>query len=76
MEQIPSPECRLDACRRSLVAGDYRSLRGQLRSLDRGHPWEAWARRYLFSAAHLDGQEVIWGLLTFSLVLTTYLLSL
>ena len=76
MERPPSPDCRLEACRRSLVAGDLRSLRAQLEALSRDHPWEDWAKRSLSGLTRLDGQEIIWGFLTFSLVLITYSLSL
>ena len=76
MYEPPTLDCGLEACRRSLVAGDFRRLGEQLEAVGDEHPWEAWARRSLSKVARTDRQELVWGLLTISLVLITYALSL
>ena len=76
MHTSPKLGCPLDSCRRSLADGDFRSLGDQVETLGDDHAWEAWVRRSLRRVARPDGQELLWGILTLSLVLITYALSL
>ena len=76
MQTPPDLGCPLDSCRRSLADGDFRSLGQQVETLSDSNPWEAWVRRSLRRVGRPDGQELLWGLLTVSLVLITYALSL
>ncbi len=76
MYEPPTLDCGLEACRRSLVAGDFRRLGEQLAAVGGAPPWGAGARRSHAQGARTDRQELVWGLLTISLVLITYALSL